>query len=66
MIGDFRKVLRSCVSLLVSQSVPVVLGPHSQKKRLPLKSHLSWHVPPLRQGLLAQHPFWQSTEGASD
>ena len=64
--GHLRKVFRSWVASPVSQNFPVALDPHSHENRLPLTSHLSWHVPPLRQGLFSQHPFWQSTEGVSD
>lgn len=66
VFGHLRKVFRSWVSSPVPPNFPVALDPYSQEKRLPLTSHLSWHVPPLRQGLLSQHPFWQSSEGASD
>ena len=49
--------------LPVSQSFPVACGPHSHVKRFPGTSQVSWQVPPLRQGLFSQQPFWQSTTG---
>ena len=46
-----------------SQYLPVFAGPHSHLKRFPLTSQVSWHVPPLRQGLFPQQPFWHSRKG---
>ena len=56
-------ILSSYNFLPVSQYFPIACGPHSQAKRVPMTSQVSWHVPPLRQGRLSQQPFWHSTKG---